>query len=319
MYVGRNAYIEITDRDGARDLFAQNMERVEIETHSYCNRRCSYCPNVIGDRIGPNQRIASDIWEKILSDLSEIDYSKILALNYYNEPLADRAILDRVREARAALPNARIMIYSNGDYVEPGLIDELGEAGLSYLHISIHLKRGDVYSDVYVLNRLNEISVRMGLPARISTLKPGEYVIATAAHPTLEIEIRGIDFHQHGTDRGGLIDDISTAARRNASCIIPYSQFVVSFSGAIVPCCHIRADRTEHAPYVLGNLRDYDSIFQAFASEPAAAWRRELGSGLEKRAPCDTCAAGIHPNPKARESLEAIHRRLVLTPAVVAG
>jgi MoaA/NifB/PqqE/SkfB family radical SAM enzyme len=292
MHVGRNAYLEITDRAAARDLFIENMERVEIETHSYCNRRCSYCPNVIGDRIGPNQHLAPDLWEMILSNLEEIGYAKFLALNYYNEPLADRAILDRIREARARLPKARIMIYTNGDYLEPKFIDELAEAGLSYLHVSIHLKRGDVYSDLYVLNRINEISVRMGIPARITQLKSREFVIATAAHPTLEIEVRALNFESRGTDRGGLIEDIKTASHRTAACVFPFQHFVVSYTGDVVPCCHIRADRPEHAGYVLGNLRDYGSIFQAYTS---------------------VTAAGVHPKPESRAQMDKIYRAAIAT------
>jgi hypothetical protein len=323
MYVGPEMYSEIKDRDAARKIFAQNVVRVEMETHSYCNRRCSYCPNVVGDRLGANQFMPADIWETIIGGLQEIDYRNGLILNYYNEPLADRSILDRIREARARLPKARIMIYSNGDYLEPGFVDELADAGLDYMHISIHLKRDDRYSDLYVVNRMNEISVRMGIPAKITRIKSGEYVMAHAPHRTMEIEVRAINFYQHGTDRGGLIDDIHTAEKRSASCFFPFAHFVISFNGLIAPCCHIRSDRPEHAEYIYGNLRDYGSIFQAFTSAAAAAWRRELGGSQVKRTPCDTCSAGVLTNPDDASKLESAHQRYVVArraePAVEAG
>src|SRR5258706_4615148 len=148
MYIGPEMYAEITDRAAAREIFAKTVNRIEMETHSYCNRRCSYCPNVVGDRIGANQHMPNDIWKTIICNLDEIGYDKNLFLNYYNEPLADRVILDYIREARARLPKARIMIYSNGDYLEPAFIDELADAGLNYLHFSIHLKRGAKYTDL---------------------------------------------------------------------------------------------------------------------------------------------------------------------------
>jgi len=205
------------------------------------------------------------------------------------------------------------MIYSNGDYLEPGLVDELAEAGLDYLHISIHLKRDDRYSDLYVVNRMNEISVRMGIPAKITRIKSGEFVMAHAPHKTMEIEVRAINFYQHGTDRGGLIDDIKTAEKRSAPCFFPFAHFVISYNGLIAPCCHIRSDRPEHAEYIYGNLRDYGSIFQAFTSAAAAAWRRELGGSQVKRAPCDTCAAGQLANPDDARKLAAAHQRYVST------
>lgn len=292
MYIGPEMFKEVTDRAVALRTFKSTVERIEMETHSYCNRRCTYCPNVIGDRIGPNQRIDPAIWEKLISGLEEIDYDKFLVMNYYNEPLADLAILDRIREARSRVPKCRIMIYTNGDYLEPKLIDDLADAGLDYMHISIHLKRDDKYSDLYVLNRINEVSVRMGIPARFLQVRVNEFVLANAPHKKLEIEIRGINFQSHGTDRGGLIPEITTASKRATPCSFVFSHFVMGFDGSIAPCCHIRNDRPEHADYVYGNLRDFDSIFQAFTSAKAAAWRRELGGSQEKRSPCDTCMAG---------------------------
>jgi MoaA/NifB/PqqE/SkfB family radical SAM enzyme len=293
-------FVEVRDRTLARSLFARTVNRVELETHSYCNRRCTYCPNVVGDRLGPNVFMPSDVWEKIIGGLEEIGYAHNIVLNYYNEPLADRSILERIREIRRRVPKARIMIFSNGDYLDQDYLDELADAGLDYLHISVHLKRGDQYTDIYVVNRINEISVRIGIASPITSLKSKEYAIARTPHPRMEIEIRGINFHKHGTDRGGLIDDITTAQRRRDPCSFPFQHFVVGYNGQISPCCHIRSDRPEHAALTYGNLRDFGSIFEAFTSEPAAAWRRELIGDQEKRSPCDTCAAGkLRPDEAA--------------------
>jgi hypothetical protein len=316
MYVGPEMFKEITDRAVARDVFAKTVARIEVETHSYCNRRCSYCPNVVGDRLGTNQHMPQDMWLGMLSDLAEIDYKGNLVLNYYNEPMADRAILDRIREARDHLPNARIMIYSNGDYMDPAFVNDLAEAGLNYIHVSIHLKRGDKYTDLYVINRIIEVSVRMGIPAQITSIRSGEFAVAKAPHRKMEIEVRGINFQKHGTDRGGLIDDIHTAEKRSTSCFFPFAHFVMSFNGLIAPCCHIRSDRPEHKDYIYGSLRDYGSIFQAFTSAPAAAWRRELSGVQEKRSPCDTCSAGVLQDAKSREAFEQAHRRHAMEPAV---
>lgn len=318
MYIGREMYEAVADREAAREIFAKTVKRVELETHSYCNRRCTYCPNVVGDRIGPNQLMAPDLWEMLVSGLEEIQYKDNIVLNYYNEPLADRSILDRIRELRARVPNSRIMIYSNGDYLEPAFLDELADAGLDYLHISIHLKRGDTYSDLYVINRIIEISVRMGLPAKIQRVRSGEFAIARAPHSKMEIEIRGINFQQHGTDRGGLIKDIHTTEKRTAPCFFPFSHFVVGYNGVVVPCCHIRGDRPEHADYTYGNLRDYGSIFQAFASASGGAWRSELSGAQEKRAPCDTCAAGKIERPHELAAFGRAHAAYVKPPAPAA-
>ena len=311
MILGPGMFQAVADREAAKRIFATSVERVELETHSYCNRRCSYCPNVVGDRLGENVRMEEAVWRLVLDNLAEVGFSQNFVLNSYNEPLADRAILDRIREARAALPKARIMIYTNGDYLDRDYVAALAEAGLHYMHISIHMRKDDRYSDIYAVNRMMEVAVRMGIAARITAVRSNEFVIARVPHPAMEIEMRGINFMKHGTDRGGLIADITVAETRRAPCFFPFAHFHIGFSGNVVPCCHIRSDRPEHAGYLIGNIAEYGSIFQAFTSANAAAWRRELVGSQPKRPPCDTCSVAFLPDPQAGAAFDNAWRRHV--------
>ena len=312
MYIGREMYAPLTDPARQRALFAQTVNRVEVETHSYCNRRCDYCPNVVGDRLGPNIRIKPAIWHKLLRDLAEVDYSRYLILNSYNEPLYDRAILERVAEARAALPRARIMIYTNGDYLTPDYVDDLEAAGLDYMHVSIHLKQGDSYSDVYVLNRIAEIAHRTGLQARFSHIRAGDSIIARFDTSKLEMETRAINFARHGNDRGGLLPDLSPENPRTDPCTFVFQHLHMGYTGNVVPCCHIRSDRPEHAKHVIGNLDRAETIFDIFFSGKAAAWRRGLIHDRAKTGPCATCTAPVVLNhPNWRGVLQDAYRRHV--------
>ncbi len=294
---------------------------------------------MVGDRLGENVRMEEPVWRMVLDDLSEIGYRLNFVMNSYKEPPADRAILDRIREARTAMPNARLMIYTNGDYLDPDYIEALAEAGMNYMHISIHMRKDDRYSDIYAVNRMLEISVRAGIAARIRTIRSNEYIIAAMPHPRMiaamphprmiaamphprmiaamphprmEIETRAINFMRNGTDRGGLLPDITPEAKRTAPCFFPFAHFIIGFSGNIVPCCHIRSDRPEHEDYLIGNLAEYGSIFQAFASQRAAGWRRELVSAQEKKKPCDTCTAAFLQGPQAAASFDQAWRTHVL-------
>ncbi len=202
MYFGPEMFVPLTDPARQRELFKATVNRIEVETHSYCNRRCDYCPNVVGDRLGPNVRMKAAIWEKLLSGLAEVGFDQAFVLNSYNEPLYDRDILTRIAEARAAMPKAQLMIYTNGDYLTPEYVDELAAAGLSYLHISIHLKRGEEFTDLYVLNRIAEVAHRMNRQARFRQVRAGSAIIADFDHPGMKIETRAINFSVHGNDRG---------------------------------------------------------------------------------------------------------------------
>jgi hypothetical protein len=300
MYLGRESFVPQLDRASAKELFRRNVRRIEIETHSYCNRRCAYCPNVVGDRLGDNKRMADDIWWLVLENLKEVDFDANFILNSYNEPLADRIILDRIRETRAMLPKARTMIYTNGDYLTPAYVEELAKAGLQYMHVSIHMGTDDKYSDIYALDRISEVTTRMGIPAKYTSLKSREFVFARAPHKSIDIEIRAINYWKHGTDRGGLLSGFGEHAARTAPCHFVFSHFHIGFEGMVVPCCHIRSDTEAHRPYRYGNVRDYGSIFQVYAGRIATEWRRHLISFEEKEGPCRTCTAGfMTQDPKA--------------------
>lgn len=272
-------------------LFARAVNRIEIETHSYCNRRCDYCPNVSGDRLGENRRMADDVWFLALGNLREIDYAHSLVLNNYNEPLADKMIVERIKQAREYLPRARIMIYSNGDYLNKDYLGELAEAGLDYLHISIHTHGHRKYSDVGALNHIVKLSRRLDLPVKFREMKSSEYIFANIPYPTLEIEVRAIDYWRYGMDRGGLVEGFSKEFIRTDPCHFPFSHFQIGYAGAIVPCCQIRSDSRDHTAYHYGNLKHFGTIFEAFGSPIATGWRRHLISLETKDPPCRTCTA----------------------------
>ena len=293
IYVGEDAFRACTDFMSAKEVFAKSVKRVEVETHSYCNRRCNYCPNVVGDRLGENKRMKPEHWAMILRDLASIDFSSNLVFTSYDEPLADRDILDRIREASQAIPKARLMVYTNGDYLNKVYLQELAGAGLHYLHVSIHTRFYGRFSEVDALNLMSKLVRRVSRPIQFKRLVPNEFIVAEISHPIIEIEVRAINFQKHGVDRAGLVTLERQVPKRTASCHLVFAHFSVGFSGNVTPCCHVRSDSPENSEYLYGNLDQFDSIFQAWGSQEGAAWRRELITDLPKREPCATCSVGL--------------------------
>lgn len=291
MYIGAPAFAGIADRLQARELFRLSVSRVEIETHSYCNRRCAYCPNRDGHRLGENVHIDDGLFALVLENLAEIAFSGVMVLSSYDEPLADRAILKRLAQAKAALPGAELALYSNGDYLKPDYLEELAEAGLKSLTLSIHPKGAEAFSGGFVRIRMKQMEQRLGIPLKGTRMRPGQYVIAEAPHPKVRIEVRAVDHFALGTRRGNLVPEVKAPPEpRRAPCNFPFSHFTMGYTGNIVPCCHIVSDAPEHQSCVIGNLKTFGSIFQAFASGTAAAWRRHLITGEVKREPCRSCS-----------------------------
>jgi MoaA/NifB/PqqE/SkfB family radical SAM enzyme len=210
------------------------------------------------------------------------------------------------------VPKARTMIYTNGDYLTPAYIKELAEAGLQYMHVSIHMGTDDKYSDIYALDRISEITTRIGIAAKFKTIRSKEFMLAKAPHKSIDIEIRSINYWKHGTDRGGLLDGFNIESGRTLPCYFPFSHFHIGFEGTVVPCCHIRSDNEEHRPYRYGDVRDYGSIFQIYAGRVATEWRRHLISSKEKEGPCKTCTVSfLSQDPKMLAAVEASWERYV--------
>lgn len=299
----------INDPTSARAVFKASVGRIEIETHSYCNRRCGYCPNVTGDRLTPNQRMREDRFDKIVRDLRDIDYDGILVLNSYNEPLYDRQIVDRIRTFSEAIPKASIEVYTNGDYLTPDYIEELAAAGLRKMHISIHMNAADIYSDDYAKKRIDEVSARSGIPAVYRVAKSHDFMIADLPHPILRIEARAVNYWKFGQNRGGLIPGIKDDFVRTQPCHFPFYHLIIGYNGNFVPCCHFRTDRQEHADYVIGNIDHFESLFLAYTSAAAVSWRKSLVGFAEKAAPCRSCdVAFLDGKPETLERYKGIVR-----------
>ena len=63
--------------DEAKALFKKNIQSVEIGTHNYCNRTCTFCPLSVE---GVNRRkfkntifMKDEMYENIMKQLSEVN------------------------------------------------------------------------------------------------------------------------------------------------------------------------------------------------------------------------------------------------------
>ena len=123
-----------------KTIFKKNLKLIEIETFSYCNRKCWFCPNSIIDRISENHIMPEDVYLDLIHQLSEIDYGGELTYSRYNEPLSQRElIIKRIKQARDILPHAILRTNTNGDYITRDYIEELYDAGLNQLWIQQYL------------------------------------------------------------------------------------------------------------------------------------------------------------------------------------
>ena len=131
---------------------------VEIETTTYCNRKCTYCPNSISDRgdIKNIRLMEESLFRKIIDELAEIRFNGRLSPHFYGEPLTDKRLPILLSYARNKLPEAKIVIYTNGDLLNEDTYNELKKAGVDLFHVSNPVGLNINKKDIKVYNLTKE-------------------------------------------------------------------------------------------------------------------------------------------------------------------
>ncbi len=110
--------------------------RVQIETISFCNGECKFCPfNRHVDPRGKNF-MSEDVFNKIVSDLKDVNYSGIISMHGNTEPLLNKKIVEYVGRVRKSLPNAFIALWTNGTALDWQAHEGLFVNGLNHMNIN---------------------------------------------------------------------------------------------------------------------------------------------------------------------------------------
>ncbi|MEN3262779.1 radical SAM/SPASM domain-containing protein [Sodalis endosymbiont of Spalangia cameroni] len=110
---------------------------VEIEINSRCNRRCTYCPNVVAPRDAPKVMKPAQ-FDSILDRLEECHFNGRLSYHFYNEPLLHPRLPQFVARVTERLPAVRQILYSNGDYLTDEKYRLLYDNGIKHFIITQH-------------------------------------------------------------------------------------------------------------------------------------------------------------------------------------
>ena len=286
-FIAKNHFIPNLPLEEAKALFKQSVEKVEIEVFSYCNRKCWFCPNSFIDRQSENIYMDELLYRAILQDLKSIEYDKTISYSRYNEPLADRVILTRLKQAQKCLPNALLHLNTNGDYLGADLLKQLYDCGLRSINIQVYLDSDEEYSDNLVRLKIMARINRLGLDAIEQTGRSGLKMNCKLEYKDMSINIYARNFESTGCDRGGLLE-ICNADIRTSPCLSPFKEFIIDYNGSVMPCCNLRSDSPAHEGFIISNIQK-DNIFNIYTSKEAVSWRKKLIGRKPKQKPCDRC------------------------------
>jgi len=110
------------------------LEVLQVETTNYCNARCIFCAH---SQIKEHGTMSDRLYTKILTDASRLDpHPRTFIPMLTGEPFLDTQIVDRIKEARAALPATEIHLYTNGSLLKEDSIRKLSDVPDFQLNIS---------------------------------------------------------------------------------------------------------------------------------------------------------------------------------------
>ncbi len=109
----------------ADSRYADSPAQVSFETLALCNAACGFCPYPTLERQGV--RMGDDLLEKLLRELGDLprDLRVEVSPNRVNEPFLDRRLFDVVDRVNADLPNAWLVIFTNGSPLTDGVLDRV--------------------------------------------------------------------------------------------------------------------------------------------------------------------------------------------------
>jgi len=206
------------------------FKEIEVETISFCNRKCSYCPNVSLDRFNSEGSVLMDnnLLDEIFEQLNSIKFKGIFSPHMYGEPLLDPRIVNII--SRISGLGAIPKIVTNGDYLKVNILEELLEAGLKVLFISKH-------------------SAELSSVA----LESIEYL---RSKNNINLELQVLDFYKDFNsdmnmigNRGG---NLNIEIKKKPPIMCPYVLYpVIDVNGSLVVCC-----QDFNSDYQLGNISE---------------------------------------------------------------
>jgi len=110
--------------------------QLQLECTNVCNAACLFCPYPTMKRA--KGTMSMELFRKLIDEATTIPLIDHITITGLGEPLLDRFLVERIRYIRAKMPAVLVDLFTNGSLLKPKLIDQLYEAGLSVLYVSLN-------------------------------------------------------------------------------------------------------------------------------------------------------------------------------------
>lgn len=268
------------------------FSRISLETISYCNRVCSFCPIAWNDR--GHSAMAEPLWQKIVAELGDLKFDGVAQMFLLSEPTIDKQMKRRLTELRAACPKVTTYASSNGDVLdvmlsrsEDRFLAELAsyyEAGLTVLNLNIY-DSGEEQARRF--ERMIQLALDSDVVDEVTTSKyskhrpRGRFICLT-----------DMRLESQGTAKSTDVLYIKTKEERRTitapqkHCSRTQRHIVVRYDGKVPVCCAI--DITDESVPIMGDINT-QSLVEVWNGEPMFKYRYFTQQAKRVLPGCDTC------------------------------
>lgn len=269
-----------------KERFKQNVRMVELEQHSYCNRKCWFCPNQTIDRkFTPAKFLDEKIHSSINADLASIEYDQIISFSGNCEPFSQSAkFIKRIKMSRSVLSDAFLMTNTNTDYLTTEIVNKAADAGLNIIKAQLYFDKDEPFKREAILRKIKALKAK--LPGIEFVERFGQWFAVVGDN--LIVHAYAKDWHKVGHNRCHV--PVRKTEVRMHTCFEPVQYFGVDYRGFATPCCNIRPDYPPYKDLILGKMD----------TKPGTMFKLYQGLLLpETEYPCNTCM-GKHGHPNGK-------------------
>ena len=286
----------MTNKEAA-EIFKRNINSVEIGTHNYCNRTCTFCPlslDSVNRRNFKNTIFMKDeMYESIMQQLGSINFDGRLDFSRYHEPTSHKKyILEKIKIARSYLPNADISLNTNSDYMTKEYHQQLLEAGVSNFAFQAYMKNGaTAFDENEVFERINKICDKLEAPRIQKEGQQNREWIIHKLPARFKGKIHARNYWNNGVNRAGTVLD--TDYKRTQPCTSMNKGVYIDYNGSMTACCDMLTPEL-HSKWEVGNLKKEPDLFLNYTSKFYTAFRDRITKAKwYPNSPCIKCKRDV--------------------------
>ncbi|PCJ53427.1 MAG: hypothetical protein COA70_09010 [Planctomycetota bacterium] len=270
--------------------------KMQVQTFSRCNAACAMCPWPETKNELDQGRMEETTFRALLQQSAGQGLER-MSLFLHNEPLLDVRLSAWTRMAKDILPETKLTIYTNGWLFTPEKAQELADAGMDEINVSVLAADAGLvekYSPGTPLekilgyldgvSKLTEAGSLGGMKVSVAALDlPG--VMDSFAPMEQRWADRGMPLYfAPVSNRAGNCEWGEGAGERRVVCQRPFTKAYVLYDGRLILCnCDWRRE------IVLGNIRE-TPLAELWQGEAYQALRTKLlREDLEEGFLCTAC------------------------------